>query len=170
MQVLSTKKTESNAAKRVEHGFGPFFDSESQILILGSFPSVKSREQGFYYMHPRNRFYRVLAKVYKENEPLTIEQRKEFLRRHKIALYDVIESCEIKGSMDSDIKNPKPADLSHIFKVAKIKYIYVTGKKAQELYRKIFGDDFIGLSSPSAANAAMSLDKLVEEYEGKLLR
>ena len=97
--------------KRVNHGFPPFIPEDARVLILGSFPSVRSRASGFFYMHPQNRFFKALALVYGEREPLTIGERKDFLIRHRIALYDVIESCSISGSADGSIKDAVPADI-----------------------------------------------------------
>lgn len=126
-----TRKTEF-----VTHTFPPFFNHDSKILILGSVPSKKSRELSFYYMHPQNKFWRVLSKVFEEGLPNTISEKKKFLTKHKIALWDVIESCEIIGSSDSTIKNVVPTDLNEILKQSKIEKIYVAGKKAQTLYEK----------------------------------
>ena len=100
--------------QNISHGFGPVYNSESRILILGSFPSVKSREQAFFYGHPRNRFWKVLAAVLKEEEPQTVEEKKAMLFRRGVAVYDVIEQCSIIGSSDSSIKDVVPADLGKI--------------------------------------------------------
>lgn len=152
--------------QHISHGFGPVFDDNSRILILGSFPSVKSRAEGFYYGHPRNRFWKVLAAVWKEEEPKTIQEKKEFLFRNGIALYDVIEECDIIGSSDSSIKNVIPSDLSSIFETAKINAVFTNGKTADRLYQKYqqtkVGRASVCLPSTSPANAAFSLEKLAE--------
>ena len=106
--------------KRINHPIPPVFDENSEILILGSFPSVKSREQGFFYGHPQNRFWKVTAAVFEEEVPVSIEEKRAFLLRNHIALWDVIESCEIEGSADSSIKNVKVNDLSKILKNTRI--------------------------------------------------
>ena len=157
--------------KRISHeSIPPFVNNDSRILILGSLPSVKSREDGFFYAHPQNRFFKALAGVFKEEEPKTIEERKSFLLKHQIALYDVIYECDICGSSDSTIKNVKPIDLQGILaKNPNISRIYTTGKKAKELYDKyllpVVKIEAIPLPSSSAANANMTLEKLVEEYK-----
>ena len=152
----------------------PFINEDSKILILGSLPSIKSREDGFFYAHPQNRFFRTIANVFNEQEPKTIPERKEFLKRHHIALYDVIYECDICGSSDSSIKNVVPIKLKELLKqYPNISMIYTTGKKAKELYDKYLlpdvGVSAIALPSSSAANATMTLDVLVEEYKRKLI-
>ena len=157
--------------KHVTHeSIPPFINEESEILILGSLPSIKSREDGFFYAHPQNRFFKAVAGVFDEIEPKTIEERKMFLLKHHIALYDVIYECDICGSSDSSIKNVKAIDLVSILKkYPSIKRIYTTGKKAKELYDKYLLPqvkiEAISLPSSSAANAGMSADELVEEYK-----
>ena len=151
----------------------PFINEKSKILILGSLPSVASREQGFFYAHPQNRFFKVLAKVFDEEEPKGIEERKTFLLRNNIALYDVIYECDICGSSDASIKNVIPIDIKSILKkYPNVQKIYLTGKKSKELFEKylkpICPIPAIGLPSTSAANASMSLETLVEQY--KILR
>ena len=147
----------------------PFINENSKILILGSLPSIKSREDGFFYAHPQNRFFKLLAAVFKEEEPKTIEQRKSFLTKHNIALYDVIFACDIYGSSDATIENVEPIDLKRLLKqYPNIKRLFTTGKKAKELYDKYLlpqvGIEAVSLPSSSAANASMSFDKLVESY------
>lgn len=150
------------------HPIAPVFDERSQILILGSFPSVKSRETGFFYGHPQNRFWRVLAAVFDRAEPQTVEDKKRFLLSSHIALWDVIGSCEIEGSADSSIKNAEPNDLRVILDIADIRAIYVNGKTAEKYYnkyaRKALGREAICLPSTSPANAAWSLERLVEAW------
>lgn len=151
------------------HTFEPIFDKNSEILVLGSFPSVKSRENNFYYAHPQNRFWRVVASVYSCPVPKTVEEKKNMLLSNKIAVWDVIRTCEITGSADSTIKSVIPNDLSEILSVADIKKIYANGKTAQNLYNKYIkkntGVDIISLPSTSPANAAYSLEKLIKEWK-----
>ena len=155
---------------RVTHeSIPPFISKDSNILILGSLPSVKSREYGFFYAHPQNRFFKIIAGVFNEEEPKTIEERKAFLSKHNIALYDVIYACDIYGSSDATIENVEPINLKELLKqYPNIKKIFTTGKKAKELYDKYLlpqvGIDAISLPSSSAANASMSLDKLIDIY------
>ena len=120
----------------IQHPIEPVYDKNSKILILGSFPSVKSREAGFFYGHPQNRFWKVLAAMCECEVPVTIEEKKVFLLENHIAVWDVIRSCDIEGSSDSSIKNVIPNDLGLILEEADIKQIYVNGKKAEQLYQK----------------------------------
>ena len=146
------------------HTIKPFYNKDSQVLILGSFPSVKSREEGFYYAHPRNRFWQVLSSVYEEN----ITDKKEFLKKHHIALFDVCASCQIKGSSDASIKEVVPNDIKEILKESRIKQIILNGKTASKLYQKYMKDikvPNITLPSTSPANATYHLNDLVKEYE-----
>ena len=151
------------------HEFGPCYDGKSEILILGSFPSVKSRETGFYYGHPKNRFWKLLAALYEEDVPEDIPQKKVFLKKHKIALWDVIESCEIAGSSDSSIQNAVLNDIGRILKEAPVRAVYANGKKAEGLYQKHIepqtGRAAIGLPSTSPANAAFSMDRLLAAWK-----
>lgn len=155
--------------KRINHPIPPVFDEKSEILILGSFPSVKSREQGFFYGHPQNRFWKVTAAVFEEEVPVSIEEKREFLLRNHIALWDVIESCEIEGSADSSIKNVKVNDLSKILKNSRISLLFVNGKTAENLYNKYvfpnLGKECVCLPSTSPANAAWSLEKLIGAWK-----
>ena len=116
--------------EHIVHSFEPVYDKNSEILILGTLPSVKSRENHFYYGHKQNRFWRVLAKLLDVPVPETIEQKKEMLLSHRIAIWDVIQSCDIKGSSDSSIRNVEPTDLCRLLKQTKIKQIFVNGNKA----------------------------------------
>ena len=148
------------------HNIEPVYDSNSRILILGSFPSVKSRDQQFFYGHKQNRFWRVMAQILGCAVPESIEQKKSMLLSHHIALWDVIASCEITGSSDASIRNVQPNDLSRIMSGADIRAIYTNGSKAYELYRKyifpINGIEAYPLPSTSPANAGYSLERLVE--------
>lgn len=147
------------------HTFEPVYNKESNILILGSLPSVKSREQGFYYGHPQNRFWKVLAAVLSCPVPATIEEKKNMLLANRIALWDVIESCDIIGSSDSSIKNVVPADIGSILSKTEIDRIFANGKKAESLYQKyIFPKMKVRITvlpSTSPANAACSLERLI---------
>lgn len=153
----------------VNHTFNPIVGSESRILILGTMPSPKSRENGFYYGHPQNRFWKVMADLFNEEIPPTNEAKTEFLHRHHIALWDVLKSCEIKGADDNSIKNPIPNDLTEVLKVAPIQAIFTTGKKATDLYTKycypVTQIEVIGLPSTSPANRRISYEVLRSEYE-----
>ena len=146
----------------------PIFDENSEILILGSFPSVKSREDMFFYAHPKNRFWKVISKVFDSDEPLDKEAKTDFLLKNKIALWDVIASCDINGSADSSIKNVIPNNLSEILEKADIKRIYVNGKTAFKYYNKYQKEhlkkEAVCLPSTSPANAAWSLEKLLKEW------
>ncbi len=151
------------------HTIPPVFNENSKILILGSFPSVKSREEMFYYAHPQNRFWKTVSAVFGEDTPETTTQKKDFLLRNKIALFDVVSSCEISGSADSSIKNVTPNDLSVILNTSKIEKIFVNGKTALNYYKKYSenntGIKAVCLPSTSPANAVWSLEKLIEEWK-----
>ena len=152
----------------IQHPFPPLYDAESEILILGSFPSVKSREQKFFYGHPQNRFWRVTAAVFGAEIPVTIEEKRRFLLTHHIALWDVIASCEITGSADSSIRNVLPNDLTPILAAAQIRQIFVNGGTAAKYYDKyqkpVIGREAIRLPSTSPANAAWSLERLTDAW------
>lgn len=152
----------------IMHPISPVFDRESRILILGSFPSVKSREAGFFYGHPQNRFWKVLAAVYEDALPETIEEKRAFLLRHHVAVWDVIASCEITGSSDASIRDVTPNDLRVILASADIQAIYVNGKTAYRYYQKYtqetIGREAVCLPSTSPANAAWSLERLVRVW------
>lgn len=157
--------------EHVTHTFAPVYDKYSEILILGSFPSVKSREENFYYGHPKNRFWKVMAAVLACDVPNTIEEKKQMLLSHSVAVWDVIASCEIEGSSDSSIKNVIVNDFSKILETADIKCIFANGKTAGKLYQKYVrektGREIVILPSTSPANAACSFEQLVQEY-GKI--
>lgn len=152
----------------VTHEFDAFFDQDSRVLILGTIPSPKSREQGFYYGHPQNRFWKVLADVLGEEFPQTVEERKRFLKENHIALWDVLESCEIKGASDVSIRNARPNDMNRILQAADIRAIFTTGAKAAQLYKKLCfpecGVEAVRLPSTSPANCGCSYEKLREAY------
>lgn len=156
------------------HPIPPLFDSNSEILILGSFPSVKSREECFFYGHPQNRFWKVVARVLNEETPVTIQEKTDMMLRHRIAVWDVIHSCEIEGSADSTIRNVEANDLSIILRNADIKRIYVNGRKAEAMYKKYTekqtGIKAIVLPSTSPANAAWNEDRLFEEWKQIIIK
>ena len=151
------------------HTIPLFANEDSRILILGSFPSVKSRESGFYYGHKQNRFWRVISELTKKSLPVTIEEKKKLLEQCQIALWDVVESCNIIGSSDSSIKNVTPNDISKLLNESNITNIYVNGKTAEKLYNKyIFHKTGVKarlLPSTSPANAAWSVEQLKEEWK-----
>lgn len=153
---------------KVNHILKPIFDKNSKILILGTIPSPKSREVGFYYGHPQNRFWKVLSDILNEMVPETKEEKTKLLLKHNIALWDVLDSCEIEGASDSTIKNPKPNNLNEIIKKSNIKTIFVNGKKAEALYKKLCeketGIPCIYLPSTSPANCAVNYQTLKEQY------
>lgn len=154
---------------RVAHTFAPVWDGHSRVLILGSLPSVKSREQGFYYGHPQNRFWKVLAAVTGEEVSKTIEQKKDFLMRQRIALWDVIASCEISGSSDSSIRGVAPADVAGLLQMSAIRKVFVNGAKAGQLYDRYIlpdsGIPAVRLPSTSPANAAWSFERLLTQWQ-----
>jgi hypoxanthine-DNA glycosylase len=150
------------------HTIDPVYDGHSRVLILGSFPSVKSREAGFFYGHPQNRFWRVTAAVMGESVPVSIEEKRTFLLRSRIALWDVIAACEINGSADSTIRGARPVDLSPILEAARIERIFVNGRTAEKYYnaylKDAVGREAIVLPSTSPANAAWSLERLIDAW------
>ena len=151
------------------HPIPPVFDSDSKILILGSFPSVKSREAGFFYGHPQNRFWKVNAAIFHEEVPKTIEEKKAFLLRNHIAVWDVIKSCDIEGSSDSSIRNVSVNDLNIILSAADIRAIYVNGKTAYKYYLQytepLIQRPAVCLPSTSPANAAWNVERLVDAWK-----
>ena len=165
---------EKSGYQHLEHGFPACYDKDSEILILGSFPSVKSREISFYYGHPQNRFWSVLSEVFEENIGKSIDDKRVFLHDRHIALYDVIDQCDIIGSSDATIKNPVITDIFAILKVTKIRKILLNGKKAGDLFTKYqkavieSGIPFLVMPSTSPANAVMRLDDLVRIWKEAL--
>ncbi len=155
--------------EKVHHTLEAFYRQDSRILILGTMPSRKSRALGFYYMHPQNRFWTVLCEVFQEPYPKSIEDKKAFLLRHHIALWDVLSSCDMVGSSDSSIQNPVPNDILGLLQKTKIEKIYTTGKKSYELYmRYCFATtkkEAVLLPSPSPANCRMPYEELKEHYQ-----
>ena len=153
----------------LNHTIDPVYDNHSKVLVLGSFPSVKSREQQFFYGHKQNRFWRVMAQVLDCVVPESVEQKKTMLLTHHVAVWDVIASCEITGSSDASIRDVVPNDLSRILSHADIQVIYTNGSKAHQLYQKyiypVNGREAHLLPSTSPANAGYSLERLVEAWK-----
>ena len=153
----------------VIHPIDPVYNEHSRVLVLGSFPSVKSREAEFFYGHPQNRFWKVLAAVFHRPVPVTVEEKRALLLEEGVALWDVIASCEIRGSSDSSIKNAVPNDLTPIFETASIGAIYVNGKTAEKYYKKyllpLTHREALCLPSTSPANAAWNLERLVKAWQ-----
>ena len=151
--------------ERIIHPIPPVYDSSSRILILGSFPSVKSREEGFFYGHRMNRFWRVMEALFSEKQLATVEEKKDFLLLHHIALWDVIGKCTIRGSDDSSIADAIPNDIMRILDSSDVKAIFTNGKTASRLYRSMLmpltGIEDMNLPSTSPRNASFSLEKLV---------
>jgi len=152
------------------HPFQPVFDKYSHTLVLGSFPSVKSREIGFYYGHPQNRFWPLLSTLFEETAvPLTTEERRRFVLHHGIALWDTIASCEITGSSDASIRNAVPNDIAGLIKQSSVTRVFCNGKRSYYLYMRFCvhqtGMNAILLPSTSAANAAWSLPRLAQAWK-----
>ena len=156
----------------ITHTFEPVFDKHSKIIILGTLPSVKSREQNFYYGHPQNRFWKVLAALTQSDVPQTIQEKKALLLRSHIAVWDVVQECDIIGSSDASIKNVTPTDLKRILAESDIKALFANGKTAAKLYDKFqknsTGRQIITLPSTSPANAACSLEDLIGKWRAEL--
>ena len=152
----------------VQHPFGPLFNENSRVLILGSFPSVKSREQNFFYGHPQNRFWKVIAAIFDQPVPENIEEKKHIILTNGMALWDSIASCEITGSSDASIRNARANDIGIILNNCNIERIYCNGRKSYELYCKYIepqtGREAVCLPSTSPANAQWTLEKLIEAW------
>ena len=158
---------------KVIHTFEPVYDKNSKILILGTMPSPKSRQNGFYYSHPQNRFWKVMAEILNADIPISIEEKRELMLENKIALWDVLHSCDIKGADDNSIKNPVPNDIASLLNKTDIEAVFTTGNKATSLYKKYCaekaGRESIYLPSTSPANCRnYNFEKLVEEYRAIL--
>nr|AHF25150.1 putative G/U mismatch-specific DNA glycosylase [uncultured bacterium Contig1772] len=162
----------SSQGNHVEHPLEPVFDGRSRVLVLGTMPSPKSREVGFYYGHPRNRFWRVLAELFDEPVATKNEWRRDQLLRHHIALWDVLASCDIEGASDASIANARPNDLSRILDAAPIEAVFCTGAKSAELYARycepVTGMPAVKLPSTSPANAAARFEDIVDAYRAIL--
>ena len=157
-----------------EHGFPPLYNEDSEILILGSFPSIKSREQNFFYGHKQNRFWKMLAQIYGEAPLQSIEEKRAFCKRYRLALYDSIESCDIIGSSDSSIRNIEPANLEPIFEAAQIKKVIFNGSASKKWFyafqKEKYGVEYHMAPSTSAANAACKIEHLIEVWGAFLLK
>lgn len=166
IQKLNDKKMK---LEKQRHTFPPIFNQNSTVLILGTFPSVKSREASFFYHHPQNRFWKIIASLTESKVPQTIEEKQNMLLSNNIAVWDVVESCRIKGSSDSSICDVMPSDLNIVLDHAPIKKIYANGQKAYQLYMKYSyektGRPIEKLPSSSPANASWSLDRLLEAWK-----
>ena len=158
----------AKGAQRVVHPLEPVFDEGSRVLVLGTMPSPKSREAGFYYGHPQNRFWKVMAALFDELLPRTTDERRALVLRHGIALWDVLAECTIAGASDGSIGQCVPNDLGRVLDQAPIQAIFCTGAKAAELYRRhcqpLTSREAVRLPSTSPANAAVGLPQLVEAY------
>ena len=158
----------TSSESRIQHPFGPLYGPESRVVILGSFPSVKSREQNFFYGHPQNRFWKVVSALFGQEPPLTIPEKKELILSHHLALWDSIASCVITGSSDASIREVKANDLRIILDNAPIERIYCNGRKSHEMYEKyilpVLGREAACLPSTSPANAQWSLEKLIAAW------
>lgn len=158
--------------QKVEHPFSPVVDAHCRILILGSFPSVKSREDGFFYGHPQNRFWRMLAGCFDEAVPTDIPAKKDLLLRHHIALWDVIASCSITGSSDASVRDAVPVNIACVLEHAPIERVLCNGSLAGKLYGRylqtLTGVEAIVLPSTSPANAAWPLERLISVWKAEL--
>ncbi len=152
-----------------EHSIQPVYDAQSRILILGSFPSVQSRQSGFFYGNPSNRFWKIMSALYHESPLQNTEEKIAFLLRHRIALYDVVLRCDIQGSSDSSIQNIVPSDLNVIIQYSQIKHVFTNGKLAHKLYQKYQQAqtkiEAVNLPSTSSANASYALDRLLVHWK-----
>lgn len=155
------KKTE----EKIIHPLKPIYDKNSKILILGTMPSIKSRENNMYYSHPKNKFWLVLSTIFNEEIPKSNKEKELFLLKHNIALWDVLKSCKIKGSSDSSIKDPLVNDFNIIFTNCNIKAVFTTGKMATKLYKQLTNIESIYLPSTSPANCSLSLETLIDNYK-----
>lgn len=160
------------SASRIEHPFGPLYDEHSRILILGSFPSVKSREQNFFYGHPQNRFWKVIAALFGQEVPATIPEKKILILSNGLALWDSIASCVITGSSDASIRDVRANDLRMILDNSPIEKICCNGRKSHEMYQRYIeheiGRAAVCIPSTSPANAQFSLEKLIEAWGKEL--
>lgn len=157
-----------------QHPFLPVFDADSEVLILGSLPSVESVKRGFYYMHPENRFWKVLSRIYGEDAyHMSIEEKSLFILKHHLALYDIIYSCTIRNSSDASITNPVCTNIEEILKGMKLKKILLNGKTAYRIFLKQYPtlkELAVCLPSTSSANARVSLDELTDIWKQSLQR
>ena len=156
------------------HNIPPVYDEHSKYLILGSFPSVKSREAAFFYAHPQNRFWRVLAAVFNEDTPETTAAKRAFLLRNNVALWDVLSECEIRGSADATIRSPQPNNIALILDAAPVETVYVNGKTAEKYYKRFLeptvGIKAVCLPSTSPANASVRYEELVTRWKEAIFK
>lgn len=166
---MAKKNTQQGEYQHIEHPFGPLYNKESKILILGSLPSVKSREQNFFYGHPQNRYWPLVAALFEEPAPQSVEEKKALALKHGIAMWDTIYSCDIIGSSDSSIKNVVPTDLKPVLEETGIKRVFCNGKTSWNYYHKyqekILGIQAECLPSTSPANAAWGMERLKEAWK-----
>lgn len=157
---------------RVTHGFGPFYTSDSEILILGSFPSVQSRRDEFYYAHPQNRFWRVLSNVYGCDVPVTTEDKKSLLSSCRLALWDVIDECDVEGSSDASIRNVVPTDIMRLLPKTQVRRVVINGRTAERYFNRFYPDfslSAVTMPSTSPANASWTLQRLTDAWAAALL-
>ena len=154
--------------EHIVHGFKPVYDKNSKVLILGSMPSVKSREQGFYYGHPQNRFWKLIAEICNREVPKTVSEKRALLIDNRIAVWDVIKECDLVGSSDASLKNVVPADLSEIFDNSAVKVVFTNGSAASKIFEKYHKGKYSAahfcLPSTSPANAAWNFERLLTEW------
>lgn len=150
--------------EKIRHTLEPIFDENSRVLVLGTMPSPVSRKVGMYYGNKGNRFWRAISAAFGEPFPQSDEEKRAFLLKNRVALWDVLESCDIEGASDASIQNARPNDFSRIFSRAHIAAVFTTGKTAAKFYKKFTGKDSVCLPSPSGANCAVGLSALVESY------
>lgn len=157
-----------NQHETIVHPLKPLYNEESKILILGSFPSIKTREYGFFYGHPQNRFWPIMEELFNTKLSTDIDERREFILKNKIAMYDSIFQCDIIGSSDASIQNVIPSDLSEIFAKAKIEKVYCNGATSHKYYKKYhekkYGIKAVALPSSSPANARYRIEDLVRVW------
>ena len=155
--------------ERLAHPFEPVWDENARILILGSFPSVRSRENGFYYGHPQNRFWPLLARLYGEAVPADARERRAFVLGHGVALWDSIESCRISGSSDAAIRDARPNDIAWLLQRTNITHIFCNGQQSFRIFQRFCASSCplpaVCLPSTSPANAAWSLERLAEAWK-----
>lgn len=162
------EKLKENKTEHLIHPWGALYDKDSELLILGSFPSPKSREDNFFYGHKQNRFWRLIAQLFGEPAPQSIDEKKALVKRHHIALWDVIYECDITGASDASVKNARPTEIGELLKSSKIRAVFCNGAKAYELYLryqfKATGMQAQKLPSTSPANAACSFEELLRVW------
>ena len=173
MEKSERNRRDTWAGEALRHPFPPLFDAESRVLILGSFPSVRSREQGFFYGYPQNRFWPLLAGLFGEPVPVTIPEKRELVLSHQLALWDAVGECRVTGSADASIRDVRPNDLNAVLSAAPIRGIFCNGATAWQCFRRYcqadLGLEAVKLPSTSPANARWSLERLKEVWGRELL-